>query len=121
MTRRASRGPWRRSRERSAWTPTISRSHWSWTGSPPERSVRCEETSHLTLHPRRGAQGQGGDCLLVTRTSAAAEVRGGPQPPAPVDPAAAISVRGLVKRYGEFTAVDRLDLDIHRGEIFALL
>jgi ABC-2 type transport system ATP-binding protein len=39
----------------------------------------------------------------------------------PVDPDAAISIRGLGKRYGEFVAVDGLDLDIHRGEIFALL
>jgi ABC-2 type transport system ATP-binding protein len=39
----------------------------------------------------------------------------------PVDPDAAISIRGLVKRYGAFVAVDGLDLDIHRGEIFALL
>ncbi|MGY1807122.1 ABC transporter ATP-binding protein [Blastococcus sp. SYSU D00669] len=38
-----------------------------------------------------------------------------------VDPAAAISIRGLVKRYGDSTAVDGLDLDIRRGEIFALL
>jgi ABC-2 type transport system ATP-binding protein len=38
-----------------------------------------------------------------------------------VDPAAAISVRGLVKRYGDRAAVDGLDLDIRRGEIFALL
>jgi ABC-2 type transport system ATP-binding protein len=57
----------------------------------------------------------------VTRTTAAAEVRGGPQPSAPLDPAAAISIRGLAKRYGEFAAVDGLDLDIRRGEIFALL
>jgi ABC-2 type transport system ATP-binding protein len=57
----------------------------------------------------------------VTRTTAAAEVRGGPQPSAPLDSAAAISIRGLVKRYGEFVAVDGLDLDIRRGEIFALL
>ncbi|MGY1748121.1 ABC transporter ATP-binding protein [Modestobacter sp. SYSU DS0511] len=44
-------------------------------------------------------------------------------PPAgvPLDPDAAISVRGLVKRYGERAAVDGLDLDIRRGEIFALL
>jgi ABC-2 type transport system ATP-binding protein len=40
---------------------------------------------------------------------------------APLDPDAAISIRGLVKRYGDFVAVDGLDLDIHRGEIFALL
>jgi ABC-2 type transport system ATP-binding protein len=39
----------------------------------------------------------------------------------PVDPDAAISVRGLVKRYGDRNAVDGLDLDIARGEIFALL
>jgi ABC-2 type transport system ATP-binding protein len=39
----------------------------------------------------------------------------------PLDPDAAISIRGLVKRYGERAAVDGLDLDIRRGEIFALL
>jgi ABC-2 type transport system ATP-binding protein len=38
-----------------------------------------------------------------------------------LDPAAAISIRGLVKRYGGSAAVDGLDLDIRRGEIFALL
>ncbi|WP_345771742.1 ABC transporter ATP-binding protein [Geodermatophilus sabuli] len=42
-------------------------------------------------------------------------------PSAPIDPDAAISVRGLVKRYGDSAAVDGLDLDIRRGEIFALL
>jgi len=45
----------------------------------------------------------------------------GAGPSAPLDPDAAISIRGLVKRYGEFVAVDGLDLDIRRGEIFALL
>ncbi|WP_245177421.1 ABC transporter ATP-binding protein [Geodermatophilus sp. DF01_2] len=39
----------------------------------------------------------------------------------PLDPDAAISIRGLVKRYGDRAAVDGLDLDIRRGEIFALL
>jgi ABC-2 type transport system ATP-binding protein len=43
------------------------------------------------------------------------------RPATPLDPDAAISVRGLVKRYGESTAVAGLDLDIQRGEIFALL
>ena len=43
------------------------------------------------------------------------------RPGEPLDPDAAISIRGLVKRYGEFAAVDGLDLDIRRGEIFALL
>jgi ABC-2 type transport system ATP-binding protein len=54
----------------------------------------------------------------VTRSSTAATVGA---VPSSVDPAAAISIRGLVKRYGDFTAVDGLDLDIRRGEIFALL
>jgi len=39
----------------------------------------------------------------------------------PLDPDAAISIRGLVKRYAGSAAVDGLDLDIRRGEIFALL
>jgi ABC-2 type transport system ATP-binding protein len=51
--------------------------------------------------------------------SSAATVR--PDAGEPLDPDAAISIRGLVKRYGEFVAVDGLDLDIRRGEIFALL
>lgn len=33
----------------------------------------------------------------------------------------ALTVRGLVKRYGEHTAVDGLDLELRRGEILALL
>jgi len=32
-----------------------------------------------------------------------------------------ISTRALTKRYGDVTAVDRLDLDIYEGEIFGLL
>ncbi|MGK5114185.1 ABC transporter ATP-binding protein [Geodermatophilus sp. CPCC 205506] len=56
------------------------------------------------------------DSLLPTTRELAA----GPERE-PLDPEAAISVRGLVKRYGESAAVDGLDLDIHRGEIFALL
>ena len=51
--------------------------------------------------------------------SSAAAVR--PRTGEPLDPDAAISIRGLVKRYGDFVAVDGLDLDIRRGEIFALL
>ena len=54
-------------------------------------------------------------------TSTTTAVRDRPQPGDPLDPAAAISIRGLGKRYGEFVAVEDLDLDIRRGEIFALL
>ena len=32
-----------------------------------------------------------------------------------------LSIRGLVKRYGNFTAVDRIDLDIRTGEFLTLL
>ena len=40
---------------------------------------------------------------------------------APPDPAAAISVRGLTKRFGAFTAVDGIDFDVPRGQIFGFL
>ena len=39
----------------------------------------------------------------------------------PAATAAAVEVRGLVKRFGDRTAVDRLDLTLERGEILALL
>ncbi len=39
----------------------------------------------------------------------------------PLDPAAAISVRGLTKTFGDFTAVDGIDLDVPRGQIFGFL
>lgn len=32
-----------------------------------------------------------------------------------------IRIRGLTKRFGEFTAVDAVDLDIYRGELFSIL
>jgi len=32
-----------------------------------------------------------------------------------------ITVRGLVKKYGDFTAVDGIDLDVRRGEVFSIL
>jgi ABC-2 type transport system ATP-binding protein len=37
------------------------------------------------------------------------------------EPAPAIEVRDLVKRYGEFEAVRGIDIDVHRGEVFGLL
>ena len=75
----------------------------------------------ITAEGGGGVQAEGGHSSLVTRSSAATAVRAWPQPGDPLDPAAAISIRGLVKRYGDFVAVDGLDLDIRRGEIFALL
>src|SRR6476660_5684035 len=32
-----------------------------------------------------------------------------------------ISVKNLVKKYGDFTAVNGISFDVHRGEIFGLL
>ena len=43
-----------------------------------------------------------------------------PTTPPPV-PDAAISVRGLVRRFGHFTAVDGIDVDVPRGEVFGFL
>jgi ABC-2 type transport system ATP-binding protein len=34
---------------------------------------------------------------------------------------AAVQVRDLVRRFGKFTAVDRITFEVHRGEIFGLL
>ena len=39
----------------------------------------------------------------------------------PADPSAAISVRGLTKTFGDFTAVDGIDLDVPRGQVFGFL
>ncbi len=49
-----------------------------------------------------------------------------PPPPPPPPPAAtaaetAVRVRGLVKRYGRFVAVDHLDLDVPAGAVFGLI
>jgi ABC-type multidrug transport system ATPase subunit len=32
-----------------------------------------------------------------------------------------LQLQGVVKRYGNFTAVAGIDLDVHRGEIFGFL
>ena len=39
----------------------------------------------------------------------------------PVDASAAVSLRGVTKHYGAVHAVDGVDLDIVRGEIFGLI
>jgi ABC-2 type transport system ATP-binding protein len=49
--------------------------------------------------------------------------RGSPDAAAPAAPGPepAISVRDLTKRFGSFTAVDRLSFDVRKGEIFGFL
>ena len=37
------------------------------------------------------------------------------------DPSAAVSARALAKRYGDFDAVDHIDLDVRPGETFGFL
>jgi putative spermidine/putrescine transport system ATP-binding protein len=44
-----------------------------------------------------------------------------PAAPTPAPGVPDVGVRGLVKRFGEVTAVDRVDLDVARGEFFSLL
>jgi ABC-2 type transport system ATP-binding protein len=44
-----------------------------------------------------------------------------PPPGAPLSPAAAVSIRGLDKRFGATHAVDALNLDVPRGSFFGLL
>lgn len=44
-----------------------------------------------------------------------------PAPPAPRRAQPAISVRGLRKDFGDFTAVDGIDLEVPRGQIFGFL
>ncbi|MEJ7562567.1 MAG: ATP-binding cassette domain-containing protein, partial [Ilumatobacteraceae bacterium] len=36
-------------------------------------------------------------------------------------PVVLVKARGLVKRFGDFTAVDGIDVDVHPGEAFGFL
>jgi ABC-2 type transport system ATP-binding protein len=56
------------------------------------------------------------------RVASKARARGRDRERRPIeDPNAPIIARRLTKRYGDFVAVDALDLEIHAGEIFGLL
>src|SRR5271154_646379 len=44
-----------------------------------------------------------------------------PEMPLPELKGAAVSLKNLVKRFGNFTAVDNVTLDVARGEIFGFL
>lgn len=39
----------------------------------------------------------------------------------PIDSAISVSVRGLTRTFGDFVAVDHIDLDVRKGEIFGFL
>src|SRR5574340_544221 len=51
---------------------------------------------------------------LITRTRRL-------EPPAPVAPDIAVSVQGLTKRFGDFTAVNGISFEVGAGEIFGFL
>ena len=53
--------------------------------------------------------------------TAAAAPQARPAAPADATPPAPLVTRRLTKKYGELTAVNRLDLEVRRGEIFGLL
>jgi ABC-2 type transport system ATP-binding protein len=56
------------------------------------------------------------------RVASKARARGRDRERRPIeDPNAPIITRRLTKRYGDFVAVDALDLEVHAGEIFGLL
>ena len=44
-----------------------------------------------------------------------------PRPPGAAEAGAVVEVRDLVKRFGDFTAVDHVSFQVRRGEIFGLL
>jgi ABC-2 type transport system ATP-binding protein len=66
-----------------------------------------------------GAPGAGGS--VAGARVAGARVAGAPAAGGPAAAAVAIRVRGLRKSYDGTTAVDGIDLDVHRGEVFSLL
>src|SRR5215212_6632636 len=69
----------------------------------------------MTATPRGERQGE-------RRVASKALARGHDRERRPIeDPNAPIIARRLTKRYGDFVAVDSLDLEVHAGEIFGLL
>jgi ABC-2 type transport system ATP-binding protein len=82
-------------------------------GSDGERPVRPWEVAPLDRGRDRDTGGR--EKPRTKRRVTVAEVL------ADVPDDAVIVARRLTKQYGEFTAVDRLDLTIRRGEVFGLL
>lgn len=82
------------------------------TGSPAgiltRTGTRSLEEAFIALLPE--ARRKGHRPVVITP----------PPPPRPGE-GPVIEARGLTKRFGDFTAVDHVDLRIHRGEIFGFL
>ncbi len=68
-----------------------------------------------------------GFMVLLHERSAQAHMDATAMPQIPIEPAAVdrneavIQVRDLVRKFGDFTAVDRTSFEVHRGEVFGLL
>ncbi len=96
--------PWVDARESAKFNPQAEDA----ARPPSYRHLR----SHMTEQEAEGTDVDMTEKALLETAEPSAEVRGN-------DPV--ISVRGLVKRYGEFSAVAGIDLEVSRGEIFAFL
>src|SRR6187399_389324 len=85
-------------------------------GSGPERRLESGVAGQKSLSAGAPGSmpGSGRVGAMAARTSAL------PEPASPAS-TAALSCRGLVKRYGDLVAVDGLDLEIRAGECFGLL
>ena len=67
------------------------------------------EDGFMVLLRQTAAQPRAGGALLFER------------PPEHLGDSAVVQVRDLVRQFGTFTAVDHIDFDVQRGEIFGLL
>ncbi len=96
--------------ERFYWLATMDGGKVLGTGSPAELKALTRtpdlEATFIALLPE--AKRRGHQTLVVP-------------PRAFSEDSAAISATGLTKRFGDFTAVDRVSLHIERGEIFGFL
>ena len=91
---------------------------------PPDRKPWPEDGEGLAW---RAAPARLEDGFMVLLRENQPAARAGAVPPGPAAPAQArdgspiIEVRDLVRKFGDFTAVDRTSFSVNKGEIFGLL
>jgi ABC-2 type transport system ATP-binding protein len=90
--------------------------------APPTAAAPRHDDLHLDLEPV-APRFEDGFMMLLKGSSADVRTKiikvAHPFPTQ--DHAAAVRVRQLLKKFGAFTAVDRIDFEVRRGEIFGLL
>src|SRR5690606_18356577 len=107
---------------------------WRWQGArfwPGFRPDHRNQSAGRIRHPGRthsrgtrrpAVRGAGGNRSAVGSLQARpAGDRAHPAPRRPAVTDSSIRTVGLTKRFGDYVAVDSLDLDVHRGEVFGLL